>query len=124
MQDPVHPTPTFLPEVNRFVAQLAKRIDGVPQSWGTEALAAMPLTAHLIGGAIVGTSPETGVVDPQHRVFGYENLLVADASTLPFNPGYNPSLTITAMAERAMTFIPSATTGTLTPSSVGHGAGD
>lgn len=67
---------------------------------------AIPSTAHILGGAVIGADPESGVVDTQHRVFGYENLLVCDGAAIPANVGANPSLTITAMAERAMTFIP------------------
>ena len=59
---------------------------------------------------MIGRSPETGVVDERHRVFGYENLLVCDGSVLPANVGVNPSLTITALAERAMSFVPVAGT--------------
>ena len=55
---------------------------------------------------MIGSGPDTGVVDPDNRVFGYENLLVCDGAAVPANPGVNPSLTITAMAERAMAQIP------------------
>jgi len=105
-QDPDNPNPTFIPELNEFLERLAERMNGIAQSWASEALANIPVTAHLLGGAVVATSPDKGVVDPSHRVFGYENLLVCDGSTLPYNPGYNPSLTITAMAERAMSLVP------------------
>jgi len=74
----------------------------------TEAIFAIPSTAHILGGAVIGESPDSGVIDSQHRVFGYENLLVCDGSAVPANVGANPSLTITAMTERAMTFIPVA----------------
>jgi cholesterol oxidase len=56
--------------------------------------------------AIAAATPEHGVVDGEHRVFGYQNLLVCDGAVIPANPGVNPSLTITAMAERAMATIP------------------
>jgi cholesterol oxidase len=107
-QDRENPNPTFIPELNEFLERLAERMNGIPQSWVTEALANIPVTAHLLGGAVVAPTPDAGVVDPSHRVFGYQNLLVCDGSTLPYNPGYNPSLTITAMAERAMSFVPAA----------------
>ena len=55
---------------------------------------------------MIGSGPDTGVIDPDHRVFGYENLYVCDGSAVPANPGVNPSLTITAMAERAMEQVP------------------
>jgi cholesterol oxidase len=87
---------------------MAKRIGGVPQSSLMEALAAIPTTAHVLGGAVIARSREEGVVDARHRVFGYENLLVCDGSVVPANVGVNPSLTITALAERAMSFVPAA----------------
>jgi cholesterol oxidase len=63
-------------------------------------------TAHILGGCPIGKSAEDGVVDTGSRVFGYENLYVIDGSIIPANLGVNPSLTITAMAERAMSEIP------------------
>jgi cholesterol oxidase len=63
-----------------------------------------------MGGAVIGETPETGVVDSHHRAFGYENLLVCDGSAIPANIGVNPSLTITAMAEHAMSHIPQRST--------------
>ena len=66
----------------------------------------MPMTAHFIGGCAIGDSPETGVVDPYQRVYGYEGLHVVDGSAVSANLGVNPSLTITAQAERAMAFWP------------------
>jgi cholesterol oxidase len=71
----------------------------------TEALANAPSTAHILGGAIIARDPSAGVVDHRQRVFGYENLLVVDGSVVPANVGVNPSLTIAALAERAMTFV-------------------
>jgi cholesterol oxidase len=107
-QDPEKPNPTFIPIANESAEWIAKRIGGVPQSSLTEALANIPTTAHILGGVVIGSSPEDGVVDERHRVFGYENLLVCDGSVLPANVGVNPSLTITALAERAMSFVPPA----------------
>ena len=72
----------------------------------TETLLGIPTTAHILGGACMGDSPATGVIDHRHRVFGYEGLYVIDGSAVSANPGVNPSLTITSLAERAMTFIP------------------
>jgi cholesterol oxidase len=65
-----------------------------------------PATAHVLGGAVIGADPASGVVDAEHRVFGYRDLLVTDGAAVPANPGVNPSLTITAMAERAMAAVP------------------
>ncbi|HET9677493.1 MAG TPA: GMC oxidoreductase, partial [Solirubrobacterales bacterium] len=70
----------------------------------------VPNTAHILGGAVIGSSPEDGVVDSGQRVFGYENLLVCDGSAVPANVGVNPSLTITALAEHAMSQVPAAST--------------
>jgi cholesterol oxidase len=107
-QDPERPMPTFIPVANQAAEWMAKQIDGVPQSSLTEAIASIPTTAHILGGAVIARSPEEGVVDARHRVFGYENLLVCDGSVIPANVGVNPSLTITALAERALTFVPEA----------------
>jgi cholesterol oxidase len=71
-----------------------------------EATANIPTTAHILGGAVIGEDADSGVIDAKHRVFGYENLLVCDGAAVPANPGVNPSLTITAMTERAMSAIP------------------
>ncbi|MGB9223562.1 GMC oxidoreductase, partial [Mycobacterium sp.] len=86
--------------------RLADRTGGTAQSWLTEALFNMPITAHILGGAVAAESPKHGVVDGEHRVFGYQNLLICDGAVIPANPGVNPSLTITAMVERAMAAIP------------------
>ncbi len=107
-QDPAKPAPTFIPIANEAAAWIAKEIGGVPQSSLMEAIASIPTTAHVLGGVVIGRSPEEGVVDARHRVFGYENLLVCDGSVVPANVGVNPSLTITALAERAMSFVPDA----------------
>ncbi|MEA2193828.1 MAG: cholesterol oxidase [Solirubrobacteraceae bacterium] len=107
-QDPDKPTPTFIAIANEAAEWMAERIGGVPQSSVMEALASIPTTAHVLGGAVIGRSPAEGVVDARHRVFGYENLLVCDGSVIPANVGVNPSLTITALAERAMSFVPDA----------------
>jgi cholesterol oxidase len=107
-QDAAKPAPTFIPIANEAAAWIAKEIGGVPQSSLFEAILSIPTTAHVLGGVVIGRSPEEGVVDARHRVFGYENLLVCDGSVVPANVGVNPSLTITALAERAMSFVPDA----------------
>lgn len=101
-QDPERPNPTFIPVANAFAEWLAKRTGGIAQSSIMEAAANIPSTAHILGGAVIGESAATGVVDKQLRVFGYENLLVCDGAAIPANVGVNPSLTITALAEYAM----------------------
>ena len=69
-------------------------------------------TAHCLGGCVMADSPSAGVVDSRHRVFGYKNMYICDGSVVSANPGVNPSLTIAAMTERAMSFIPPASATT------------
>ena len=107
-QDPDRPNPTFIPVANQAAEWLAERTGGIAQSSTSEALMNVPTTAHILGGAVIGHGPEDGVVDRRQRVFGYENLLVCDGSAVPANVGVNPSLTITALAEHAMSEIPPA----------------
>jgi cholesterol oxidase len=107
-QDPERPNPTYIPAAEHAARWLAKRLGGVAQSGLTESALNIPTTAHILGGAVIGASAEEGVVDAHNRVFGYENLLVTDGSAVPANPGVNPSLTITALAERAMSVVPPA----------------
>jgi cholesterol oxidase len=105
-QDPERPNPIYLPAAVKATQWFAKRIRGTPQSAITESIQNVPTTAHILGGAVIGADPETGVVDAANRVFGYENLLITDGASIPANPGVNPSLTITAKAEHAMSLIP------------------
>ncbi|MGI8727155.1 MAG: GMC oxidoreductase [Solirubrobacterales bacterium] len=105
------PPESFIPIANEVASRAAERMGGYPQSSLAESLLGTPGTAHLLGGAVIGGSPAEGVVDPDHRVFGYENLMICDGSAVPANPGVNPSLTITAMAERAMSKVPDAAGG-------------
>jgi cholesterol oxidase len=105
-QDPERPNPTFIPVANEAAEWLAKRTGGIAQSSVSEALFNVPNTAHILGGATIGHSPEDGVVDSRQRVFGYEKMLVCDGSAVPANVGVNPSLTITALAEHAMAALP------------------
>ncbi len=105
-QDPEKPIPTFIPVANQAAEWFAERMGGIAQSSIGEALWNVPSTAHVLGGAVIGADPEHGVIDSDQRVFGYRNLLVCDGSAVPANPGVNPSLTITALAERAMSRIP------------------
>jgi cholesterol oxidase len=107
-QDPEKPNPTYIEAGNKAAEWLAQRTGGVAQSMVLEAWANIPTTAHILGGAVIGADAETGVVDARNRLFGYENFLVCDGSVMPANPGVNPSLTITALAERAMSYVPAA----------------
>jgi len=99
------PNPTWIPVANEAVRRMADHMGGKAGGTIGEPFN-MPLTAHFIGGCTIGDSPESGVVDPYHRVYGYEGLHIADGSTISANLGVNPSLTITAQAERAMSFWP------------------
>ncbi len=107
-QDPERPNPTFIPVANKAAEWFAERTGGVAQSSVTEALFNTPTTAHILGGAVIGADADHGVVDAHQCVFGYENLLICDGSAIPANVGVNPSLTITALAEHAMSHVPAA----------------
>jgi cholesterol oxidase len=96
----------YMPESSELISQYAYEADGVPVSMFSETLLNVPTTAHLLGGCCMGADAQHGVIDSRHRVFGYEGLYVIDGSAVSANPGVNPSLTITALAERAMSFIP------------------
>ncbi|QLQ37787.1 FAD-dependent oxidoreductase [Micromonospora robiginosa] len=99
------PNPTWIPAGNEAVRLLAEEIDGTPGGAVTEPFN-IPMTAHILGGAVIGATPDDGVVDPWHRVYGHPGLHVVDGAAVSANLGVNPSLTITAQAERAMSFWP------------------
>ncbi|MGH3489645.1 MAG: GMC oxidoreductase [Actinopolymorphaceae bacterium] len=99
------PNPTWLPVANEVVRRLATRIGGTPGGTVGE-VANIPLTAHIIGGCVIGDSPSTGVIDGYHRVFGHPGLHVVDGASVSANLGVNPSLTIAAQAERATALWP------------------
>lgn len=99
------PTP-FIPESIELVKAYSKAINGVSTSFALETLAGIPSTAHILGGAVMGKDRSIGVIDKDNKVFGYENMYVIDGAMISANPGVNPSLTITAIAERAMDRIP------------------
>ncbi|HTZ64392.1 MAG TPA: GMC family oxidoreductase [Solirubrobacteraceae bacterium] len=107
-QDPQRPNPTFIPVANRAAEWFARRTGGTAQSSVMEALLNVPTTAHILGGAVIAGDAGRGVVDARQRVFGYENLLVCDGAAIPANVGVNPSLTITALAEHAISHVPAA----------------
>jgi cholesterol oxidase len=100
--------PTFIPKANEFAQNLARMTGGTALSMLPEILFNVPGTAHCLGGCVIADSPASGVVDSQHRVYGYTNMYICDGSVVSANLGVNPSLTITALAERAMSFIPPA----------------
>lgn len=99
-------TPATIPIGNEVTRRVARKIDGIPRSSINEVVLNAPVTGHIMGGCIMGESSDEGVIDMQNRVFGYNNLRVCDGSMLTENLGVNPSLTITALSERAMSFIP------------------
>ena len=96
----------WAPEATDLAQRVARHLDGYPTSLLTETLLGIPTTAHILGGAPMGDSAETGAIDHRHRLFGYEGLYVIDGAAISANIGVNPSLTIAALAERAMGFIP------------------
>ena len=97
--------PSYIPIANDFARRVARKIDGWPGSSINEVLFDIPTTAHVLGGAPIGSDPQTAVCDDRNRVFGYPGLYVVDGSAVPVNLGVNPALTITALAEHAMSFI-------------------
>ncbi|MBI2374602.1 MAG: GMC family oxidoreductase [Deltaproteobacteria bacterium] len=101
--------PTYIPEANAFARKVAEVIDGIPTSALNEVLLDVPTTAHILGGAPMGRTPDDGLIDDHHQVFGHEGLYVIDGSSVPSNLGVNPSLTISAMAEYAMSQIATRT---------------
>ena len=100
------PNPTWIPVANEAARSAAGHVDGDAWSSTNEALLDIPLTAHFIGGCTIGATADDGVIDPYHRVFGHPGLHVCDGSAISANLGVNPSLTITAMTERAMALWP------------------
>ncbi|EOD63602.1 putative cholesterol oxidase [Amycolatopsis vancoresmycina DSM 44592] len=101
------PSPDWIPAGHEVTRRVAAKIGGLPQGAWTD-LANIPITGHFIGGCAIGDSPASGVVDPYQRLYGYPGLHVVDGSAISANLGVNPSLTITAQAERAMAFWPNA----------------
>ncbi|MGB3483682.1 MAG: GMC family oxidoreductase [Mycobacterium sp.] len=99
------PNPTWIPAGNEVTRRIAAKIDGVAGgTWGE--LFNIPLTAHFLGGAAIAEDREHGVIDPYQRVHGYPTLSVADGAAISANLGVNPSLSITAQAERAASLWP------------------
>lgn len=102
--------PTFIPEANEFTVKAAKATGGIPSTSLSEIFLNIPMTAHCLGGAPMAASADLGVVDGSNRVFGYQNMLICDGSVVSANLGVNPSLTITALTEHAMSKIPARLT--------------
>ena len=96
----------FIPEAGELTARYKKIVNGIPMVSFAETLFGNPTTAHILGGAVMGADHDSGVINADNEVFGYKNMLVCDGSMISSNPGVNPSLSITAITERAMSNIP------------------
>jgi cholesterol oxidase len=105
VDDPSQAPSAFMEEATELARRFADKVNGVPTTLVTETLLGVPSTAHILGGACMGASAVTGVIDRDHQVFNYPGMYVIDGSAISANPGVNPSLTITALAERAMSLI-------------------
>ena len=95
----------YLPEAIKLAKRFAEIVNGTPGALITEILFGIPTTAHILGGACMGKNIEDGVIDSNNKLFGYDNMYVCDGSMISANPGVNPSLTILALSERAMSKI-------------------
>jgi len=102
------PIPAVIEAGRNIVERFSHKVDGAPWSGINDVLLNTPSTAHILGGCAIADKQQQGVINPRHMVFNYPGLYVVDGSAMPSNLGVNPSLTITAMAERAMSFIPKA----------------
>ncbi len=101
--------PSYLPIANEAARAFARVSDGEPLNLLAESVGNLATTAHVLGGCAIALGPEQGVIDESHQVFGYPGLYVVDGSAIPANLGVNPSLSITAFAERAMARVPART---------------
>ena len=93
-------SPSYIPVANQAAQKFAEVSNGVAQNVLLESIGNLSVTAHILGGAVMASNPTEGVIDSNHQVFWYEGLYVVDGSSIPVNVGVNPSLTITALAER------------------------
>lgn len=100
--------PSYLPQANAAAQTFAKVSHGTPLNTLMESVANLSVTAHILGGAVMAATPEAGVIDSNHQVFGHPGLYVVDGAAIPANVGVNPSLTITALAERFAARFPAA----------------
>ena len=104
-QDESAPAPTYIPAAQDVVHRIAEKIDGVAGGNAFENFDAA-MTAHYVGGCVIGKDRDHGVIDPYHRAYGHPDLFILDGSAITANLGVNPSLTITAQAERAASMWP------------------
>ena len=100
-----NPPSAFIPDAHRLARKYAEIVSGKASAFLLESFAAIPSTAHILGGCPIGETEKTGVIDKNQRLFGYDNVFVCDGSAISANPGVNPALTITAMTEYAMSKI-------------------
>lgn len=100
----------FMPEAKTLADRYSKIVNGTPFVSFAETLFGIPTTAHILGGAGMGTNKKKGVINSKNEVFGYKNMLVCDGSMISANPGVNPALSITAISERAISKIPNKET--------------
>jgi len=100
-----NPNATYIPAANEVAKSISRRHGGLPVGHIGDLVSA-PFTAHFVGGCVIGAEEGSGVIDPYQRVWNYPTLHVIDGSTLTANLGVNPSLTITAQAERALSLWP------------------
>ena len=98
--------PAYIPQAQAVTQALSKKTGGIQGNAINEVLLNKGTSAHILGGCAIGPNPELGVIDGQNRVYCYKGMYVVDGSMIPANLGVNPSLTITAMAEHAMSHIP------------------
>lgn len=96
----------FIAEAMKLSKEYGKEVNGIPYANITDMLLGTPTTAHILGGAVMGENAEKGVIDKNCNVFGYNNMMVCDGSIISANPGVNPSLSITAISEYALSTIP------------------
>ena len=108
LDDPDNAPSAFIEEATDLANRFAEKVKGVTANLMTETVLGVPSTAHILGGCAMGSNEEEGVINHRHEVFGYDGLYVIDGSSMSANPGVNTSLTITAMAERAHSFIENA----------------
>ncbi|TVZ27581.1 cholesterol oxidase [Gillisia sp. Hel_I_86] len=99
-------TSSYIPESKFLTEKFSEKVNGKATSFALEALGGIPTTAHILGGAVMGINAEEGVINKDNLVYGYPNMYIIDGSMISANPGVNPSLSITAIAERAMSKIP------------------
>lgn len=98
--------PSYIPVAQQACIAMASDMKGIPQNVSSEVLLDTPATAHILGGAVIGADAKTGVINITHEIFGHPGLYVCDASVIPTNLAVNPSLTITALAERFASHFP------------------